>query len=114
MYVDKPYEVVKWETREIEVPVEKIVMQEVERVVEVPCVETRVEYVDRIVERDVVVKDDCISEMQFCDLWNRMLTIPRHGLRDGCLTADRFIQLVEAAGKGHYGGERIIASHPVE
>lgn len=108
----------KWETREIEVPVERIVTKEVERIVEVPCVETRVEYVDRVVERDLVVREgrECfdggITEREFVDLWNRMLTIDRHGLRDCYLTGDRFIEIIELACRGRRGG--FVASGPTD
>lgn len=65
--------------------------------VEVPVYNTKVEYVDRIVEKIVEVgnkRDNCISEFEFVDLWNRMHSIPMHNLSDACLTAEKFVHLV--------------------
>lgn len=94
--VEKPYEVVKYV--EIEKPVEKMVIQEVVKEVEVPVVHTKVEYVDRIVEKIVEVgtnkRDNCISEYEFVDLWNRMHSIPMNNLSDACLTPEKFVYLV--------------------
>ena len=94
--VEKPVEVVKY--IEVEKPVEKLVVQEVIKEVEVPVVNTKVEYVDRIVEKIVEVgvqkRDNCISEYEFVDLWNRMHSIPMHNLTDSCLTSEKFVQLV--------------------
>jgi hypothetical protein len=94
--VEKPVEVVKYV--EVEKPVEKMVVQEVVKEVEVPVVHTKVEYVDRIVEKIVEVgvqkRDNCISEYEFVDLWNRMHNIPMNNLTDSCLTPETFVRLV--------------------
>ena len=102
VYNDVPYEVIKWENREIEVPYERVVINEIVEHVEVPCIETKIEYVDRVIERKIAHEreDNCLTEVQFADLWNRMLTINRNGLRDECLTANKFVSLVEEACSG--------------
>lgn len=86
--VDRIVEVVKYV--EVEKPVEKVIVQEVVKEVEIPVVHTKVEYVDRIVEKIVEVgkqRDNCISEYEFVDLWNRMHNIPMNNLSDACLTS---------------------------
>jgi hypothetical protein len=38
--------------------------------------------------------DNCISEFEFVDLWNRMHNIPMGNVTDECLTAEKFVHLV--------------------
>lgn len=81
-------------TRQIEIPIETIKIEIVER------------FIDRIVEKEKLVyvetkaDDDCecITEAHFCEYWNKLMMInfKRTGPSEDCVTKERFLDMLHS------------------
>jgi len=79
----------------------------VEKRVEVPIESVKVEMFEKIIEKLVEVpvekivevpgKDDdceCITEVKFIQLWNKMMSLKFSDVKEECLSDDKFLDLL--------------------
>lgn len=71
----------------MEVPIEVIKIQEVEKIVEV--------FKDRFVQKEASEEDcDCISGIQFMEVWNKLFHLKGVAGTE-CLTQDQFVEMLQ-------------------
>jgi len=93
-YIDVPVEtqVIKTITQRVEIPIETVKIQTIEKIVE------KLVEVEKFIEVEKSKDEDCdcISEVKFVQLWNKLMMInfSDNTLKEECLSDSRFIDLV--------------------
>lgn len=88
--VEVPIETIKTVFKTIEIPIESIKIETIEKIIE------KIVEVEKIVKVEVEKDDDCecISEASFIALWNKMMILKFQDVKEGCLSDDRFTDLI--------------------
>lgn len=79
-------------TRQIEIPVETVKIEIVEKILEKIVEKEKLVYVETKAEDDC----ECISEAHFCEYWNKLMTInfKRTGPSEDCVTKEKFLDMI--------------------